>query len=101
MSLHHYLFLSAIIFCIGLFGVLSRKTAIGLLMSVELMFNAANINIVASSSYLTKGAIPGQVFTIFIIVLAAAETTIGLAIILSIFRFFKDTDLQKMDSLKG
>lgn len=101
MTIYHYLVLSAIIFCIGLYGVLSRKTAIGVLMSMELMLNAASINMVASSSYLTKGAISGQIFTVFIIVLAAAETTIGLAIILSVFRFFKDTDLQKIDSLKG
>ncbi|MWV65261.1 NADH-quinone oxidoreductase subunit NuoK [Halorubrum sp. JWXQ-INN 858] len=86
-----YLLLSAAIFCIGLFGVLTRRDALYFLMSVELMMNAANINLVAFALY--YGDLTGQVFALFVIALAAAEVAIGIGIILVLYRNFGETDV--------
>ncbi|GAB7091263.1 NADH-quinone oxidoreductase subunit NuoK [Halorubrum luteum] len=86
-----YLILAAGVFCIGLFGVLTRRDALYFLMSVELMMNAANINLVAFALY--YGDLTGQVFALFVIALAAAEVAIGIGIILVLYRNFGDTDV--------
>jgi NADH dehydrogenase subunit K (EC 1.6.5.3) len=86
-----YLLLSAAVFCIGLFGVLTRREALYFLMSVELMLNAANINLVAFSFY--WGDVTGQTFALFVVALAAAEVAVGIGIILVMYRNFEDTDV--------
>jgi len=86
-----YLLLAATVFCIGLLGVLTRRSALYFLMSVELMMNAANINFVAFALY--YGDLTGQVFALFVIALAAAEVAIGIGIILVLYRNFGVTDV--------
>jgi NADH-quinone oxidoreductase subunit K len=89
--LEYYLLLSAALFCIGLFGVLTRENALIFLMSVELMLNAANVNFVAFSIY--HGNLTGQVFALFVMALAAAEVAVGIGIILVLYRNFGDVDV--------
>ncbi|MFP4466843.1 MAG: NADH-quinone oxidoreductase subunit NuoK [Candidatus Goldiibacteriota bacterium] len=86
ITLNHFLILGAVLFTIGVFGVLTRRNAIGILMSLELMFNAAAINMVAFSAYAAPENIYGEIFTLFIIAVAAAESVLALAIILAIYR---------------
>lgn len=100
IGLNHYLTLSTILFCIGIFGVLTRRNAIGILMSIELMFNAVNINFVAFSRFVTPNVLVGQIFTIFIITIAAAEATVGLAIVLLIYRNFKGIYVDNINIMK-
>ena len=100
LTLNHFLFLSAILFCIGIFGVLTRRNAIGVLMSIELMFNAVNINLVAFAKYITPDVIVGQIFTIFVITVAAAEATVGLAIVILIYRQHKGIQVDKINIMK-
>lgn len=88
-----YLVLSAAVFCIGFFGVLTRRNALMFLISVELMLNAANINLVAFSYYWQE--LTGQTFALFVMALAAAEVTIGIGIILVVRRNFDDIDVTK------
>jgi len=89
--LEYYLLLSAALFSIGLFGVLTRENALIFLMSVELMLNAANVNFVAFSIY--HGNLTGQVFALFVMALAAAEVAVGIGIILVLYRNFGDVDV--------
>ncbi|MFC7232894.1 NADH-quinone oxidoreductase subunit NuoK [Saliphagus sp. GCM10025308] len=86
-----YVLLAIALFCIGLFGVLTRRNALMFLMSVELMLNAANVNLIAFSSY--HGNLTGQVFALFTMALAAAEVAVGLGIILVLYRNFRDVDV--------
>ncbi|WP_251343570.1 NADH-quinone oxidoreductase subunit NuoK [Haloplanus halophilus] len=86
-----YLLLAAAVFCIGLFGILTRQNALLFLMSVELMLNAANINLVAFSAY--WGNVTGQTFSLFTLALAAAEVAVGIGIILVLYRNFGDIDV--------
>lgn len=81
-----YLILAAAMFCIGLFGVLGRRNAVAILMGIELMLNAVNINLVAFWRYVTPQVIAGQVFTLIVFTVAAAEASVGLALIISIYR---------------
>src|SRR4030081_1600658 len=101
LSLHHYLMLSAIIFGIGIYGVLSRRNIIGILMSIELMFNAANINLVAFNHFLHPGGLWGQGFILFVITLAAAEAVVGLSLVLAIYRNIKSVYTEDMNLLHG
>jgi NADH-quinone oxidoreductase subunit K len=94
----YYLVLSAAVFCIGLFGVLTRRNALLFLMSVELMLNAANINLVAFAFYWQN--LTGQVFSLFTMALAAAEVAIGIGIILVLYRNFDDVDVTEPNSLR-
>jgi NADH-quinone oxidoreductase subunit K len=94
------LILSTVLFCIGIFGVLTRRNAIGILMSIELMFNAVNINFVAFSKFVTPGEFVGQIFAIFVIAIAAAEATVGLAIVLLIYRNFKGINVDDINIMK-
>lgn len=100
LILDQFLILAAFLFCIGLYGVLTRRNAIGVLMSIELMFNAVNINLVAFSKYLAPLNLAGQVFAFFIIAVAAAEAAVGLAIILSIYRNFKNINVDDINLMK-
>jgi len=86
-----YLLLATAVFCIGLFGILTRRNALLFLMSVELMLNAANINLVAFSAY--WGNVTGQTFSLFTMALAAAEVAVGIGIILVLYRNFNDVDV--------
>jgi NADH-quinone oxidoreductase subunit K len=100
ISLSHYLILAAIVFCIAVVGIfLNRKNLIVLLMAVELMLLAVNINFVAFSSYLND--IHGQLFVVFIMTVAAAEAAIGLAILVVLFRNLSTIHVDDLDSLKG
>jgi NADH-quinone oxidoreductase subunit K len=98
VPVEYYLVLSAGLFCIGLFGILTRKNALILLMSVELMLNAANINLVAFS--FQWGNLTGQVFSLFTMALAAAEVAVGIGIVLVLYRNFKDVDVTKATNMK-
>ncbi len=103
IPLSWYLVVGAALFCIGVYGVLARRNAVGILMSVELMLNAVNINLVAFWRYLqpTDAAVTGQVFALFVLVVAAAEAVAGLALILSVYRDRTSVDVEAIDLLKG
>lgn len=98
IGLEHWLILSAVLFAIGLYGVLAKKNAVVILMSVEIMLSAVNITMVAFSRY--GQYITGQIFVIFVMVVAAAEVAIGLALIISIYRRRKTVDAEKYDGMK-
>ncbi len=95
-----FLVVSAALFCIGVFGVLARRNAIAILMSVELMLNAANINLVAFWRYLNPAQINGQVFAAFVFAVAAAEAAVGLALILAIYRNRQSVNVEDVNILK-
>lgn len=96
----YYLALAAILFSIGMFGVITRRNAIGILMSLELMFNAANINFVTFNKYVAADALVGQMFAIFIVVVAAAEAVVGLAIVMVLYRQWKGIDTDNIAVMK-
>jgi NADH:ubiquinone oxidoreductase subunit K len=100
LGLEHYLILSAILFSIGLYGALTKRNAVIILMCIELMLNAVNITMVAFSCYIVPLLLTGQIFAIFIIVVAAAEVAVGLAIILAIYRGLETIDATKIDLMK-
>jgi NADH:ubiquinone oxidoreductase subunit K len=100
VGLEHYLILSAILFSIGLYGALAKRNAIVILMCIELMLNAVNIAMVAFSRYIVPLLLTGQVFAIFIIVVAAAEAAVGLAIILAIYRSRETIDATRINLMK-
>jgi NADH:ubiquinone oxidoreductase subunit K len=97
--LNQFLILAAALFCIGIYGVLARRNGVLVLMSVELMLNAVNLNLIAFSAYLHEVA--GQVFALFVITIAAAEVGVGLAIVLLIYRNLRSPDLDQVDQLRG
>ena len=96
-----YLLVAAAIFTIGVYGVLSRRTAVAILMSVELMLNAVIINLVAFWRYLTPENMSGQAFAAFVFVVAAAEAAVGLAIIIAVYRTRKSVIVDDVNLLKG
>jgi NADH:ubiquinone oxidoreductase subunit K len=100
VGLEHYLILSAVLFSIGLFGVLTKRNAVVILMCIEIMLNAVNITMVAFSRFVTPSLLTGQVFAIFIIVVAAAEAAVGLAIIIALYRSRETIDITKINLLK-
>nr|YP_009057896.1 subunit 4L of NADH-plastoquinone oxidoreductase [Nephroselmis astigmatica]AID67679.1 subunit 4L of NADH-plastoquinone oxidoreductase [Nephroselmis astigmatica] len=100
MILSNCLLLAACLFIIGLYGLLTSQNVIRIFMSIELLFNAVNLNFVAFSSFLDSYEIQGQVFAIFVITIAAAEAAIGLAIILSIYRTKESVDIDSFNLLK-
>ena len=100
IGLEHYLILSVILFSIGLYGALSKRNAIIILMSIEIMLNAVNIAMVAFSRYIVPQLLTGQLFAIFIMVVAAAEATVGIAIIIAIYRNRESIDVDKFDLMK-
>ncbi len=95
-----YLALAAVLFGIGLFGVITRRNVIGILMSLELMFNAANINFVTFNKYIFTDGMGGQLFAMFIIAVAAAEAVVGLAIVLLIYRNWRGVTLDEVNIMK-
>jgi NAD(P)H-quinone oxidoreductase subunit 4L len=99
MLLNQFLVLAAVLFCIGVYGVLSRRNGVMVLMSIELILNAVNINLVAFSAYLQD--VTGQVFSLFIIAVAAAEVGVGLALVLMLYRNRTSIDLDEIDLMKG
>lgn len=100
--LHHYLVFSALLFAIGLAGALTRRNAILVLIGIELMLNAANLNFIAFWRYGPHPeAMTGVIFVIFSIGIAAAEAAVGLALVIGIYRHYQTTNLDKMNSLKG
>jgi NADH-quinone oxidoreductase subunit K len=100
IPLSWYLIVAAILFSIGLYGALARRNAVGILMGIELMLNAVNINLVAFWRYITPELLTGQVFAVFVITVAAAEAAIGLALIISIFRNRDTIVVEDVDMLK-
>lgn len=98
MLLNQFLLLAAVLFCIGVYGVLVRRNGVLVLMSVELILNAVNINLVAFG---TLNGISGQVFALFVIAVAAAEVGVGLAMVLLIYRNRRSIDLEQLDEMKG
>ena len=100
IPLQAFLFVSSILCCIGIWGLLNSRNAVRVLMSIELMLNAVNINLMAFSSYVDNNLIQGQVFTIFVITVAAAEAAVGLAILLSLYRNRVTVDMESFNLLK-
>jgi NADH-quinone oxidoreductase subunit K len=100
IPLFWYLILAAALFCIGLFGVLSRKNAIAILLSVELMLNAVNINLATFWRYQDPAKMAGQVFAIIVFAVAAAEVAVGLALIISVYRRRKTVVADEIDLMK-
>lgn len=99
MDLNNFLILAALLFCIGVYGVLARRNGVMVLMSIELILNAVNINLVAFGAFHSN--VVGEVFALFIIAIAAAEVGVGLAIVLLLFRNQKTIDLSAVDAMKG
>jgi len=99
MLLNEYLFLAAFLFATGVYGVLARRNAVLVLMSVELILNAVNINLVAFGAF--RNSAVGQVFALFVIAIAAAEVGVGLAIVLLIYRNRRSIDLSEVDVMRG
>ena len=99
MYLNQFLFLSAFLFATGVYGVLARRNGVLVLMSIELILTAVNINLVAFSAF--RNNIAGQVFALFVIAVAAAEVGVGLAIVLLIYRNRQSIDLGDIDVMKG
>jgi NADH:ubiquinone oxidoreductase subunit K len=100
VGLVHYLVLSAILFSIGLYGVMAKRNAVIILMCIEIMLNAVNIALVAFSRYVTPLALTGQVFAIFVMAVAAAEAAVGIAIIITIYRNHETINIDKFDLTK-
>jgi len=100
-QLSTYLILAALLLSIGVFGVLYRRSLIGILISLELILNSANINLLAFNRFMDPGSGTGQIFAVFVIGIAAAEAAVGLSIILAFFRRFKSIDIEQPGELKG
>ncbi len=100
IPLNWYLIVAAILFCIGLYGALARRNAIGILMGIELMLNAVIINLIAFWRYITPELLTGLVFAVFVITVAAAEAAIGLALIIAIFRNQETVIVEDVDMMK-
>jgi NADH-quinone oxidoreductase subunit K len=99
VGLQHFLAVGALLFTLGMLTVATRRNAVGVLMGVELILNGANVNFVAFNHYVT-GGVSGQIFALFIIVLAAAEAAVGLAIVLAIFQTFRSIDVRLADTMR-
>ena len=99
VGLHHFLVVSAVLFSLGIYGVVTRKNAVMVLMGIELILNSANINFIAFSKYGNFG-LEGQVMALFVIILAAAEAAIALAIVLNLYKTFSNVNVDEIDKLK-
>ncbi|HYZ98938.1 MAG TPA: NADH-quinone oxidoreductase subunit NuoK [Acidimicrobiales bacterium] len=99
LMLNQFLLLGAILFCIGVYGVIARKNTVMVLMSIELILNAVNINLLAFGA--AHGDVAGAVFALFVIAVAAAEVGVGLAMVLIIYRNRQSVDLDEVDSMRG
>ena len=99
MLLNQFLLLGAVLFAVGVYGVIARRNGVAVLMSIELILNAVNINLIAFSAM--HGDLSGQVFALFVIAVAAAEVGVGLAIVLAIYRNRRSVDLDELDLMRG
>ena len=99
VTLSHFLVVAAILFALGIYTDTTRRNAVGVLMGVELVLNAANLNFVAFERFVV-GGVTGHVFALFVIVLAAAEAAVGLAIVLAIFQTFRSIDVPSADAMR-
>ena len=101
-SLQSYLFISIVLFCLGLYGVMTRRNGVAILMGVELILNAANINFVAFNRFggMTQ-SLPGHIFALFVIVMAAAEAAVALAIIINLYKTFSTVNVDEAHELQG
>ncbi len=100
-SLTTYLFIGALLFSIGIFGLFQRRTLIGMLIAIELMLNGASINFMAFNRFLAPDPIVGQIYTLFIMGIAAAEAAIALSIILALFRTIRSINIERAQELRG
>jgi NADH:ubiquinone oxidoreductase subunit K len=100
IGIHHYLLVSAALFSLGILGVLTRRNAVNVLMGIELILNSANLNLVAFSRY-GVGNLEGQLFAVFVILVAAAEVAVALAIVLTLYRLRRSPNLDEADILRG
>ncbi|MBM3457011.1 MAG: NADH-quinone oxidoreductase subunit NuoK [Armatimonadetes bacterium] len=100
IGLHSYLAAGAALFCLGVYGVLTRRNAVAILMAIELMLNAANVNLVAFARYGDPTFMAGQAFSIFVITVAAAEAAVGLAIVICIYRNIQNVNVDDINLLK-
>ena len=100
IQLQYCLLLAAVLFCIGIYGLVTSRNAVRVLMSIELMLNAVNLNLMGFSNFLDSSEIKGQIFTVFVITVAAAEAAVGLAIILAIYRNRQTIDMEQFNLLK-
>ena len=101
INLEHFLVLSAIMFCIGLWGALSKRNIVAILMCIEIMFNGVNIAFIAFARYNSPTLLTGHVFAIFVIAVAAAEVSLGLAIVIAVFRSRQTVEVGEVGILKG
>jgi len=100
ISLEHFLAVGAMLFCIGLYGVLTKRNAVAVLMGIELMLNAVNINLVAFNRFVAPQDFIGQLFAIFVIVVAAAEVAVGLALVICVYRIRDSVHVDDLNLLK-
>lgn len=100
IQLEYFLLLAAALFCIGIYGLITSRNAVRVLMSIELLLNAVNLNLMGFSNYLDPSGIKGQIFAVFVITIAAAEAAVGLAIVLAIYRNRETIDMEKFNLLK-
>lgn len=100
LPLEFFLLIAAALFCIGIYGLITSRNAVRVLMSIELMLNAVNLNLMGFSNFLDPQGIKGQLFTIFVITVAAAEAAVGLAIVLAIYRNRDTVDMEQFNLLK-
>jgi NADH:ubiquinone oxidoreductase subunit K len=101
IDLYWWLFVSALLFSLGVYGAISRRNAIGILMSVELILNAVNINFVAFWRYTAPGDVAGQMFALTVIAIAAAEAAVGMAIVIAVYRRTRTVAVEELDILKN
>jgi len=100
VGLTHFLVVSALLFCLGLYAMLSRRNAVAILMGIELMLNAANINLVAFNKYVAPAALNGQVFALVVITLAACEAGVGLALVMAAYRNLETVHVDEINVMK-
>lgn len=100
LQLEYYLILAAGLFCIGIYGLVTSRNVVRVLMSIELLLNAVNLNLIGFSSFIDPVELKGQVFAVFVIIVAAAESAVGLAIILAIYRNRNTVDMEQFNLLK-
>jgi NAD(P)H-quinone oxidoreductase subunit 4L len=100
VDLQAYLLLAAALFCLGVYGVLTRRNAVAILMGIELMLNAANINLIAFARFVDPGRLLGHSFAVFVITVAAAEAAVGLAIVICIYRNGRNINVDDLHVLK-
>lgn len=100
ITLEHFLAVAAMLFCIGLYGVLTKRNAVAVLMGIELMLNAVNINLVAFNRFIAPQDFIGQLFAIFVIVVAAAEVAVGLALVICVYRIRDSVHVDDLNLLK-